>query len=248
MMQLQITKERYGEIPCHIVHSLRENGNAVVFYHGWSSSAEAQLTRAAILAINGYTVFLPDAVHHGGRGPLTDYYAYEDYDIFWKTIFMNINEFSGLEKSVRASGCRQTFLMGHSMGGMSVLGIAAAYPSSIDGVISFNGSGDWELTHLFMQARFGIAMDREWNLYDEMQSLSPVNHLSELSAVPLLLINGEADTSVDPRAQAHFYDLLSKEKGMVERITYPGLGHFVTTNMMDDALAWLDEIRKNEND
>ena len=55
------------------------------------------------------------------------------------------------------------------------------------------------------------------------------------------MTNGESDISVDPRAQAHFFESLKASGGDVTRITYPRLGHFVTTNMLDDALKWLGD-------
>lgn len=96
------------------------------------------------------------------------------------------------------------------MGGLSVLGIAASHSAHLRGIVSFNGSGDWELSHLFMQARFGISFGRNWTLYEELEKRNPLNHLSDIKRCPLLLINGECDTSVDPRAQVHFLMLLKK--------------------------------------
>ena len=80
-------------------------------------------------------------------------------------------------------------------------------------------------------------------LYEELEKRNPLNHLSDIKRCPLLLINGECDTSVDPRAQAHFFDAFKKAGGAGEKIEYPGLGHFVTTNMMDDAVAWMETVK-----
>ena len=41
----------------------------------------------------GIQFFIPDAVNHGERHALSDYYTSEGYDIFWKTIFSNVEEF-----------------------------------------------------------------------------------------------------------------------------------------------------------
>ena len=79
-------------------------------------------------------------------------------------------------------------------------------------------------------------------LYEELEKRNPLNHLSDIKRCPLLLINGECDTSVDPRAQVHFFDAFKKAGGAGEKIEYPGLGHFVTTNMMDDAVAWMETV------
>ncbi len=238
-MQFHTEKIEHQGIPLYIVHPIQEEGKAVILYHGWSSRAEYQLTKAGILAMNGYTVFVPDAIHHGERGALQDYYQVEDYDIFWQTIFQNMEEYSQLLAFVKERGYEKPFIMGHSMGGMSVLGIASAYPGTMKGVVSLNGSGDWLLTHLFMQARFGIAVSRDWKLYDLLEQKTPLAHVEEMKNVPMFMTNGDSDTSVDPRAQAHFFDVMKQAGGQVTRFTYPGLGHFVTTNMMDDALKFL---------
>ncbi len=92
-MQLKVEKVKYGSIPCYVVYPIRETGKTVIFYHGWSSKGELQVNRAAFLAVHGYTVFIPDAVNHGERHALSDYYTSEGYDIFWKTIFSNVEEF-----------------------------------------------------------------------------------------------------------------------------------------------------------
>ena len=87
MMQLKVEKVKYGSIPCYVVYPIRETGKTVIFYHGWSSKGELQVNRAAFLAVHGYTVFIPDAVNHGERHALSDYYTSEGYDIFLENNF-----------------------------------------------------------------------------------------------------------------------------------------------------------------
>lgn len=115
MMQLKVEKVKYGSIPCYVVYPIRETGKTVIFYHGWSSKGELQVNRAAFLAVHGYTVFIPDAVNHGERHALSDYYTSEGYDIFWKTIFSNVEEFPFLYERIFSCGYEKPFLMGHSM-------------------------------------------------------------------------------------------------------------------------------------
>lgn len=241
MLQLHIEKTCCEGIPVRIVHPIRDEGKALILYHGWSSRGEYQTTKAAVFALHGYTVFVPDAIHHGERDALSDYYRLEDYSIFWETIRQNVREYEALHDFVREKGYGMPTIAGHSMGGMSVLGIAARYPQLVRSVISFNGSGDWILSHLFMQARFGISLGRNWPLYDALEKEQPLSHIEEIRSIPLFMTNGESDISVDPRAQAHFFESLKASGGDVTRITYPRLGHFVTTNMLDDALKWLGD-------
>lgn len=243
MIRLNIEKTFCKDIPVIIVHPSGESLGPAVFYHGWSSRGEYQLSKAAVLAANGYTVYLPDAINHGMRNQLCDYYKVEDYQVFWETLFQNVNEFPKLVEFIRNRETEKIVICGHSMGGMTVLGIASRYADDLKAVVSFNGSGDWLLTHLFMQARFGVYMKRDWEMYGKIENQSPLAHIKDMTGIPILLTNGESDTSIDPRAQAHFYESLKDGGGCVERITYPGLGHFVTTNMLDDAMNWVDSLK-----
>lgn len=240
MNQLEIEKMEIHGIPVTVVHPPVETGKPAILYHGWSSRSEYQITKASILAVNGYTVFIPEALYHGERGALTDYYQKEDYDIFWKTIFRNMEEFPFLSSYIKERFSENPFILGHSMGGLSVLGIGSIHGQDLKGIVCFNGSGDWLMTHLFIQARFGMYVEKDWPLYDEIEKKSPINHLDTLKNVPIFMTNGDSDNSIDPRAQAHFYDELVKAEGKAERVTYPFLGHFVTTNMMDDGMKWME--------
>lgn len=242
MNQLKTEKMEIHGIPVTIVHPPVETGKPAILYHGWSSCSEYQLTKASILAVNGYTVFIPEALYHGERGALTDYYQKEDYDIFWKTIFRNMEEFPFLSSYIKERFSEKPFILGHSMGGLSVLGIGSIHGQDLKGIVCFNGSGDWLMTHLFIQARFGMYVEKDWPLYDEIEKKSPINHLDTLKNVPIFMTNGDSDNSIDPRAQAHFYDELVKAEGKAERVTYPFLGHFVTTNMMDDGMKWMERM------
>lgn len=243
MIQLKIGKYMNKEIPYHIVFPLQSNGEAIIFYHGWSSSGEKQMTRAAWLALHGYTVYLPEAIYHGTRNPLADYFSVSVYSLFWETIFQNMKEFSLFLDLLHHDGYDKPIIMGHSMGGFSALGIGSAYGKQVKAIVSMNGSGDWLLSHLFMQARFAVDAGPHWPFYEKIANASPMKHIKELAKMPILLLNGESDITVDSRAQAHFYDTLRKESNQVYQVTYPRLGHFVTTNMMDQAVEWLENIK-----
>lgn len=240
MKEIYERKEVIGGIPVYrIGNTGKKRVHPVFLYHGWSSSALQQRTRGMILAWEGYEVWMPEAVHHGIRGT-ADYYAPASYDIFWKTIFQNIKEFPLLSAEARKRGLDSPWVMGHSMGGLTVLGMGAHFPQHIKGIISMNGSGSWTLTHLFLQARFGMAVSRSWPMYDQIEKEDPAAHIDAMENLPVLLLNGEADPSIDIRAQKSFYERLHASDTQSEMITYPGLGHFVTTNMMDDAVCWMN--------
>ena len=242
-MEFKIEKTYVGEVPLRIMHPFSETKKCIVFYHGWSSEAEKQLSRAVLLCAAGYHVALPEAIHHGEWGALSDYESPDIYETFWETIFQNMEESGLILSYLKEKEYDAPWIMGHSMGGFTTMGVAYLHAKEIAGAVSLNGSGDWTLTHLFMQAAYGIDLGRDWAFYDEIASRNPISFLENYRNLPLCMINGEADTTVDPRAQWHFADELKKLTGNGTRITYPGLAHFVTTNMLDDALGF---IKANE--
>src|SRR5690625_6288257 len=77
-----------------LVIETKENKNkplpTVIFYHGFESAKENNLTFAYLLAKEQYRVILPDSLYHGVRSKnLTN----EELSIvFWVVIFANINE------------------------------------------------------------------------------------------------------------------------------------------------------------
>ena len=72
--------------------------------------------------------------------------------------------------------------------------------------------------------------------------MDPYLHTQRLAGRSVLALNGGADDVVDAHAQELYMAKLRDTKNVDSKwLTYDGLGHFVTTNMMGDAVDWLDE-------
>ena len=97
-------------------------------------------------------------------------------------------------------------------------------------------------SHHFFEQRFHMNLASHWTLRNQVEENTPLAHIGEMKDIPCLLLSGEADASVAMQAQQHFYNVLHQTNTRAEYRTYPGLGHFVTINMMDDALQWLNQI------
>lgn len=57
------------------------------------------------------------------------------------------------------------------------------------------------------------------------------------------MLHGDADDQVPIKCQKEFYRKIEpvyEDKDRIKLIEYPNLNHFVTTNMMEEGLAWLD--------
>lgn len=216
----------------------------VVWYHGWSSAAAGQLTRARIWADAGREVIIPSVPYHDDRGAI-DYEAADSYPLFWETVLMQVAEAGIWAEYATRRGYDGFVAAGHSLGGCSALGVAA-HTSAVRAVIAMNGSGHWPLTHLFMQARFGMRYDLAPDLARRLETLSPHTAAERLAGMPIHLLHGAHDTTVDARADRVFADRVEAAGGNVIRQTVPEAGHAVTTSMMDDAVATLTAARYSQ--
>ena len=226
----------------HVYQVLPENPDGLmIWYHGWSSRADGQLSRARVYAHAGWQVLIPEMIHHDSRGKI-DYDAPESYPYFWQTILQNIRETANWIHYAQEQGHSHIVVNGHSMGGYTALGAAAHYPE-IKAAVAINGSGHWPLSHLFMEARFAMRCHLEEHLWQEINAFSP-HQARQLP--PLLLLHGEIDPSVDPRANQQFAHLMQARGFHIDYESTPLLGHYVTTSMLDRSIDWLANIRKNK--
>jgi len=86
-------------------------------------------------------------------------------------------------------------------------------------------------------------MDFLPELQEKIACFDPYTHVNQLSGRSVLALTAGDDDTVNPAAETFYMDRLYQYAGVRSRyITYPGLKHFVTTNMMQDAISWLEDI------
>ncbi|KMO86836.1 phospholipase [Megasphaera cerevisiae DSM 20462] len=215
----------------------------VLFYHGWSSQKEYQSVRGHLLAAYGYDVLIPEAVNHGERGTVK-YDSPEAYAAFWQTIFQNLREAASfVEYSREWRPGVPLAVMGHSMGGFTALGVMTHY-TEFTAAVAMNGSGWWDESERRFRAGLHIEKPRSFKtLSMQLRSMDPFLYTDKLAGRAILSLHGSADTVVDPAAQALYMEKIVQDRRiMSESIAYEELGHFVTTNMMGDAIQWLDRV------
>ena len=232
------------DIPCIVLKPRNQNGKlaTIIFYHGWSSNKEMQKFRGFILASLGYQVIIPDSIHHGERNPI-DYNNMDNMGkYFWKTILNNIKESKDIiDTSIDLYDMdpANIVVMGHSMGGFTAAG-AFTHDKRIRTSIIVNGSFNWGMSNEIFLQQLGknITVEEE----DEIKRLDPMNNLDKLINRPILMLNGGSDEVVPMEPQKIFYDKirgLYKDGSKVKFIKHIGVGHFVTTGMMEDTAKWL---------
>ncbi|MCF6461216.1 alpha/beta hydrolase family protein [Clostridium sp. Cult3] len=235
-----------GKIPAILFRprESRELIPTIIFYHGWSSDKETQRMRGFILSSVGYQVVIPDAINHGERDPLYKYDMQDATKYFWNTIFTNIEESSividDLVSKFNADPNR-VGVIGNSMGGFTAAGVFTHNPS-IKALVVFNGSCSWENSNKIFKQSFEIAVAEEQREIEEkIVNMDPMNNIELLINRPILLLHGDSDSVVSIESQRIFYGKIEpmyQEKEKIEFIQYPNLNHFVTTNMMEESIAW----------
>jgi len=247
---LDITRVILGDIPCIYVKPefITEQRPTVIYYHGWESNKDNNLFLGKIIAFHGYNVILPDAIHHGERGKLEKYGVQELRRYFWEVILNTVKEYETLINAAEdrlGISRHRLAVMGSSMGGFISSGIFASN-TEIKCHINMNGASAWqkaEMTFKTMDYE-GKGMADEKQL-EEIANYDPLSRKDDLYPRPILLLHGDADTSVPIDIQRYFYDEIKEVyKDNPERLKFvvePKLNHYKTVRMMEETIAWLDK-------
>jgi fermentation-respiration switch protein FrsA (DUF1100 family) len=232
-------------IPCiRLVPKIKgKSFSTIIFYHGWSSTKENQRFRGFILSNLGYQVIIPDAIYHGERNPI-DYNSDNAAKHFWRVILNNIEESDTLvEELINKYDANpdNIAVVGHSMGGFTSAGVFT-HNKNIKTSVILNGSLNWKMSNTIFLKKLTPDTVEEKNLIEEVELSDPISNLHKLAGRPLLILHGGGDNVVSKVPQQVFYEKIKplyKDKTKIKMIEYPDLGHFVTTNMLEDGAKWL---------
>ena len=198
----------------------------LIYYHGWASDVESSRFRASIWAAADYPVLVVEQALHGARGS----WDYEDMDKLPAVIIQNMKEFDAILACVRARYAdKKIVVCGHSMGGMTAMGLLAR--DEVAGVMALNGMGDWQ------------AMSR--TPYKEAaETYDPMNHIDSHVNKAICMLNGELDDVVNPLYQKSYYEKIkdAHEGAPLVFEIVEGTSHVVTTNMMAMTLDFLGRM------
>ena len=221
----------------------KENYPTVVFYHGWGSSKERQLFRGSVIASLGFQVILPDAIHHGARGPI-DYSEHENTGLFWEVVLNNLQEWEAIKKyavdKLQADQDR-IGVAGHSMGGFTASGIFAD-DGGVKTCAILNGSFSWMASNEIFKETLRIEMTEGYRqLEKRVLGKDPSHKAKSLVDRRILILHGEADSMVDIAPQREFFEMIKDQYSIPENIrmtSFQKLDHYVTTNMLEEMCKW----------
>lgn len=129
-LNLTIRKRLLGTIPLlEVVPREQRNEQLplIIYYHGWQSAKELNLTQARYLAREGFRVLLPDAMNHGERKqPVSQIPSLT----FFQSIHTNLFEFDFIVDHFRKIGFVNDVIGvgGTSMGGITTCALLTHHP------------------------------------------------------------------------------------------------------------------------
>jgi cephalosporin-C deacetylase-like acetyl esterase len=216
----------------------------VVLLHGLGGRKEDVALLGVALARRGYASFAIDAAGHGERPkidgkPVSELTLPEFRQMAGQTIVDLRRAVDFLETRNEVDGKRVGFL-GVSLGG--ILGaVFASDEPRIKGAALWAAGGDWgklitRSQHEFAQRFRKRGAVNEAEIEAVMKDVDPLNCVGRSSS-PVLLINGDSDTTVPSVCSEALYDA---ERAPKKRNHLPG-GHIPDLlAMMNATLLWLD--------
>lgn len=220
----------------------------LIYYHGFGSGKENNLTIAYLLAEKGYRVILPDCHYHGERhNNITN----NDRQLaFWDIVIQSIKELDQIKLYLDAENLlidNRIGVAGTSMGGMVTAGALVVYPwINLGGLLMSTGKltsfAQGLISHYNDQNEQKISDDEANRVLTQLQQYDLYNHIDMLNDRPLFLWHGDDDVVVPP---AHASQLVEKIEetnqavGKVKFITEENRGHHLSRFAINEATNYI---------
>lgn len=137
------------------------------------------------------------------------------------------NAFSEIEKKLGFKG--RVYLMGNSYGGYLAPRMLVAYPNEFEGAIAINGVYEWRTllnylkTSLFNVHFDGLYDPEDAGMYEQASITAAIGKLTPKQEV--VIINGMADTTINPDQAYTFYELLKTTGKNARIVSIPEENH-----------------------
>lgn len=245
---VEVEKVVLNKVPCLVVRPTASKRKlpTLFHYHGWSSKKENHKFLATIIALYGYQVILPDSNFHGDRNPLEEYTNEDMMKYFWQIVNQSVKEFQGIKKQAEklySINENAIAVSGSSMGGYIVSTIFAQNPE-IQCLITFNGGSSWRETEEFLKKHLDVDIEKMLDR-QEAKNFDPLTYKESFYPRPILMLHGDADTSVPIDIQRHFYQevapLYQEDQERICLEEYHNMNHHISIKMVESAVNWLEK-------
>jgi hypothetical protein len=244
---IEVKKTILNNVPCLLIRpkTYKDDLPTLFHYHGWSSKKENHVFFATTIAQYGYQVILPDSNLHGERNPLDNYSPENLKEYFWEIATKSVKEFQGIREDAQSFynvDKEAIAVSGSSMGGYISSSIFAQN-IDIKCLICFNGGCAWIKTEEILREKFGIEVTKKIDI-EEAKVFDPLTYKNNLYPRSILMLHGDADTSVPIEIQKYFHqEVAPYYKNDTKRLKleiYPNMNHHVSIRMVESAVNWLE--------
>lgn len=218
----------------------------LIMLHGFTSCKENNLKDAYTLAKQGFFMVLFDAIHHGERmEPALQMLSY--YEKAQNLVKIQLQSSLEINKIISCHGpnaladWENVGLIGFSMGGNTIYKyLAQSMHPSVKAAVPLLASPCWG--NFIRKLVISKPELRRFVNEDILMTTKKVEpNLSQLIDFPLLMINGEADDRIPIEDVRQAFNQLKQQyskKENIQHLEYPGVGHQVCKNMIEQAGAW----------
>lgn len=245
-----ITKKKFKDIPCLIVCDSEKNDEAlptVIYFHGFTSAKEHNLTVAYLLAEKGYRTVLPDSELHGERE--YDASALKKQISFWDIVLQNVKELEILKKELDDQGLildGRIGAAGTSMGGITTSAALTQYDWLKAAVILMGSPKITTFAKTLVssfrkEADLPVTDEQIESLYDQLEKCDLSLQPEKLNGRPLLFWHGERDSVVPFDHSYTFYDDVKKDyknKEAIRFIKEANRDHKVSREAILETVKW----------
>lgn len=215
--------------------STRSSLMSIILYHGWGGSALNYREYATSLARQGFTVMIPELIHHDERSLLPNaYHPKVMQTYFWKVICQSIDECLAWLNDSNITK-ENTVIAGVSMGGFIASGVFAK--ANLKGLANISGSGSF----ITSERIFRLATNQPPLPIEEeamLKKYDPLSHAHGNGEV--LLLHGEKDHVISIKGQEAYLAYLRNSNKKVKMKRYKNVAHEFTSTMESDFLSWLE--------
>ena len=212
------------------IRPFKNNGSAVILFHGQADNRAGMLGPAALLLRNGYSVLMPDARAHGmSGGALATYGFMEAEDVRqwfdWLVQMQTPHCIDGLGESMGAA-----LLLNSLRSEQGFCAVVAESPfanfreASYARIGQFAGTGPWlgrtvlrpavEFSFLYARLRYGADLTQD----------DPAEAVAK-SSVPVLLIHGQLDSNLSSHHSEMILAKSRNRRGEIVLWEPPYAGH-----------------------
>ncbi len=233
-MVQSIDPNSHQKLPYHFYQGTNTKTPILVIYHGWAGSTVGYYDLAEELQELGYTVVLPDIVHHDSRGTIENYFDINTLNTCSGYSISEFDEFDILIADLKVNK-KDVLVIGSSMGGFIASSIFAKN-AEIQGLVNVNGSGTFVITDDFFRKTDGRG-ELSGKERAVLETYDPI--LYAYSGKPVLLMHGDSDQTIDISGQYAYYAYCSSPD--VTFNIYNEVNHQFTEDMVDGLKFWLSE-------